>query len=138
MAVGLVLLMAALAAPTAEAGCANLPRSGWHKQYSLNFTNNDYQRYFRLQYSWNDHNPAGQQRHFPLGRVGKPALLYTITSILTVFAARKQAEGQGCTSRCCPTTCPTRRTATRTPGRNCASRVPSTVSLHRSRQSSMP
>ncbi len=70
VAVGLVVLMAALAAPTAEAGCANLPRSGWHKQYSLNFTNNDYQRYFRLQYSWNDHNPAGQQRHFALGRVG--------------------------------------------------------------------
>jgi hypothetical protein len=69
VAVGLVVMMAALVA-TAGAGCANIPRSGWHKQYSLNFTNNDYQHYFRLQYSWNDHNPAGQQRHFALGRVG--------------------------------------------------------------------
>jgi hypothetical protein len=41
-----------------------------NQKYSLNFTNNDYQKYFRLQYSWNDHNPEGQQRHFALGRIG--------------------------------------------------------------------
>jgi len=70
-----------------EARCSNLNTTGFKESYSLNFTNTDYKKYFNEQYSYDQHDPAGEAKHFSLGTKGSLSALK-----ITVLAGDKSFE----------------------------------------------
>jgi len=59
--------------------CTNVLPSGFNQLYTLDFTNDDYKKYFDEQYSYDQHTPDGEAKHFSLGtQSGKSALKITV------------------------------------------------------------
>jgi len=61
--------------------CSNLNKTGFSEKYSLDFTNDDYKKYFNLQYSYDQHTAEGEAKHFSTGtESGMSALHVTVLS----------------------------------------------------------
>eukprot|EP01084_Bolivina_argentea_P079979 144926_1 len=50
--------------------------TGYSTKYTLNFTNNDYLKYFELQYAYDQHNSIGQILHFNLTKYMNKSCLH--------------------------------------------------------------